>query len=79
MKIVISLIFLLTLIVGYLYYFSGYRSAFEADQQCHYQIRLKSEELDRLGCDHDLETNQWILYQHGINDQPAKVVERFRY
>ena len=79
MKLTIALISLITIIVGLLYFFTGYRSAFEADQQCHYEIRLKSIELEGLGCDHDLETHQWILYQKGINDQPSKVIERYRY
>tara|TARA_Y100001968_G_scaffold247830_1_gene232312 strand:- start:185 stop:424 length:240 start_codon:yes stop_codon:yes gene_type:complete len=79
MKLVIALITLIALIVGFLYFFTGYKSAFEADQQCHYQMRLKSVELDELGCDHDLETNQWILYQKGINDNPSQVIERYRY
>ena len=79
MKLTIALISLISIIVGLLYFFTGYRSAFEADQQCHYEIRLKSIELEGLGCDHDLETHQWILYQKGINDQPSKVIERYRY
>ena len=79
MKISIAIVFLLLVVVGYLNFFYGYRSAFEADQQCHYELRLKSVELEGLGCDHDLETNQWILFQEGINDKPAQVVERYRY
>ena len=79
MKLTIVFIFLITLIVAFLYFFTGYKSAFEADQQCHYEMRLKSVELDELGCDHDLETKQWLLYQKGINDQPSKVIERYRY
>ena len=79
MKITFSLIFLISLIVGLLYFFTGYKSAFEADQQCHYELRLQSAELDGLGCDHDLETNQWLLYQKGINGQPSQVIERYRY
>ena len=79
MKLSIVLITLLAVIVGFLFFFTGYQSAFEADQQCHYEMRLKSVELDALGCDHDLETNQWLLYQKGINDQPSKVIERYRY
>ena len=79
MKITFVLIFLISFIVGFLYFFTGYKSAFEADQQCHYELRLQSVELDGLGCDHDLETNQWLLYQKGINDQPSKVIERYRY
>lgn len=63
MKISIAFISLIAIIIGYLYFFTGYKSAFEADQQCHYELRLKSVELEGLGCDHDIETNQWILYQ----------------
>ena len=79
MKLIVFLISLITIIIGFLYFFTGYKSAFEADQQCHYEMRLKSNELEGLGCDHDLETNQWLLYQKGINDQPSKVIERYRY
>ena len=79
MKLIFAFISLIALIVGFLYFFTGYKSAFEADQQCHYEMRLKCLELEGLGCDHDLETNQWLLYQKGTNDQPAKVIERYRY
>tara|TARA_Y100001968_G_scaffold200711_1_gene184256 strand:- start:18 stop:257 length:240 start_codon:yes stop_codon:yes gene_type:complete len=79
MKIIIALIALIAIILGYLYLSPGYKSAFEADQQCHYELKSKFVELEGLGCDHDLETNQWILYQKGINDKPSQVVERYRY
>ena len=79
MKITIVVISLIVIIFGYFNFFTGYKSAFEADQQCHYEMRLKSIELEGLGCDHDLETNQWILYQEGIDDKPSQVVERYRY
>ena len=79
MKLTILLISLIAVIIGFLYFLTGYKSAFEADQQCHYEMTLKSVEIDSLGCDHDLETHQWILYGKGINDQPAKVLERYRY
>ncbi len=79
MKLSIAFISLIAIILGYLHFFTGYKSAFEADQQCHYELRLKSVELEGLDCDHDLETNQWILYQKGINDNAAQVVERYRY
>ena len=79
MKLTITLIALIIIIFASLYFFSGYKSAFEADQQCHYEMRLKSVELDGLGCDHDLETKQWLLYKNGINNEPSQVVERFRY
>ena len=79
MKISIALISLIAIILGYLYFFTGYKSAFEADQQCHYELLLKSDELEGLECDHDLETNQWLLYQKGINNLPSQVIERYRY
>ena len=78
-KVIIAFISLIAVILGCSYYFSGYKSAFEADQQCHYELRLKSDEIEGLGCDHDLETNQWILFQKGINNDPSRVVERYRY
>ncbi len=79
MKLTIAFISLIAIIIGFLYFFTGYKSAFEADQQCHYEMKLKSAELAGLGCDHDLETNQWLLFQEGMNDQPSKVIERYRY
>ncbi|MBW3042501.1 hypothetical protein [Prochlorococcus marinus] len=79
MKLTIALISLIALVFGFFYLFTGYKSAFEADQQCHYEMRLKSVELEDLGCDHDLETNQWLLYRKGINEQPSEVIKRYRY
>ncbi len=60
-------------------YFTSYRSAFEADQQCHYEMQKAKNEGLILNCDHDLETNQWILFEQGLNNNPAKIVRRFRY
>ena len=79
MKLIILIFSLIAVIVGFLYFSTTYRSAFEADQQCHYEMRLKSIELDELGCDHDLETNQWLLYTRGINEKPSQVIRRYRY
>tara|TARA_Y100001968_G_C18782764_1_gene447445 strand:- start:197 stop:436 length:240 start_codon:yes stop_codon:yes gene_type:complete len=79
MKLALSFISLIAVVLGFLYFYNGYGSAFEADQQCHYEMKLKAIELDKLGCDHDLETNQWLLYQQGLNDQPSKVIKRYRY
>ena len=79
MKLTIAFISLLAIFIGYIYFFTGYESAFEADQQCHYEMRLKSVELEGLDCDHDLETNQWLLYQNGTNDLPSQVISRYRY
>ena len=79
MKLTIAFISLIAVTVGFFYFSTGYKSAFEADQQCHYEMKLKSIELEGLGCDHDLETHQWLLYQKGINDKPSQVIERYRY
>ena len=79
MKLTIVIMSLTVIIVSFLYFFTGYQSAFEADQQCHYEMKLQSINLEGLGCDHDLETNQWLLYQKGINDQPSQVIARYRY
>ncbi len=79
MKIIVALISLTAIILGSLYFLTGYKSAFEADQQCHYEMSLKSVQIGELGCDHDLETNQWLLYRKGVNNQPSEVLQRFRY
>ena len=67
----------LTCLFGFLY-FTSYRSAFEADQACHSDKFNEFNDSADVGCDHDLETNQWILYQ--IKEKsPALVVKRYRY
>ncbi len=73
-----ALIFLLS-IFWCIYALSKYKSAFEADQQCHYEISILQEDFDNLNCDHDTETRQWILFDASTNNQPAKVLKRFRY
>ncbi len=58
--------------------FSTFDSAFEADQECHFSI--KSDQLDaHYGCDHDLETRQWLLYKQSEEAGKSLVVKRFRY
>ncbi len=79
MKITFAFIFLISLIVGLLYFFTGYNSAFEADQQCHYQKSSFEEDYKTLGCDHDIETRQWILYNLNDDNLPAEVLKRFKY
>ena len=74
-QIIISLIF-----VGFLIYFlTGYDSAFEADQYCHSYMSNLSDQSRDLGCDHDTETHQWILYEIQDNLEPAKIIKKFRY
>ena len=73
-QIVISLLVLGSLI----YFLTGYDSAFEADQLCHSNLSSFSEQSN-LGCDHDTETHQWILYETQDNLEPAKIIKKFRY
>ena len=74
-QMVISLI-----VVGFLIYFlTGYDSAFEADQSCHAYLSNFSDQSGSLGCDHDTETHQWILYETQENSEPAKIIKKFRY
>ena len=61
------------------YFLTGYRSAFEADQACHSEKWHSYGENPSFDCDHDLETDQWILYEVMPNNLPAKVIKRFRY
>ena len=82
MKIVSLLlqVILLILLVGFLIYFlTGYDSAFEADQLCHSYLLNFSEKSGSLGCDHDTETHQWILFETQDNSEPAKIIKKFRY
>ena len=62
-----------------IFWFTGMNSAFEADQECHYLLSTFSNETEDYGCDHDLETHQWILYIKSDSNNPAKVLKRFRY
>ena len=74
-QVVLSLI----LVVFSIYFITGYDSAFEADQSCHSYLSNLPDPLVRLGCDHDTETHQWILYETQDNAEPAKIIKKFRY
>ena len=76
--LIVVLCVLIASLAGYSFA-TGYRSAFEADQACHSQQWNDFGENSGFGCDHDLETNQWLLYEIGSNHQAAKVIKRFRY
>ena len=82
MKIV-SLFFQVVLsvtLIGFLIYFlTGYDSAFEADQSCHSYLSNLPDKSGRLGCDHDTETHQWILYETQDNSESAKIIKKYRY
>ena len=73
--IVVGLIF-----IGAINWFNkDFASAFEADQSCHALLNNNYSQTQSIGCDHDLETRQWILYEKKSNIEPAKVLKRFKY
>ncbi len=74
-QVVVSLI-----LIGLLIYFlTGYDSAFEADQSCHSYLSNLPDQSGNLGCDHDTETHQWILYETRENSEPAIIIKKYRY
>ena len=79
MRLIIGIVSLFLISFSAYFFLTGYRSAFEADQACHSEKWNAYGENPGFGCDHDLETDQWILYEVFPNHLPAKVVKRFRY
>ena len=76
---VFQLFFLLILLLVLIYFLTGYDSAFEADQNCHAYLLSYDNPSGNYGCDHDTETHQWILYESSDNEEPAKIIKKFRY
>ena len=73
-------LFLSLILFSFLTYFlTGYDSAFEADQACHSEMLKMSDQTVSLGCDHDIETHKWILYEAQDNSESAKIIKKFRY
>ena len=79
MRLLIFIFFGLIFLVGLVYFLTGFKSAFEADQSCHFLLDTQYAQSSSYGCDHDIETRQWLLYNSNLVDQPAKVIKRFRY
>ena len=61
------------------YFKPEYESAFEADQQCHFEMSTLKVDKPNLGCDHDTETRQWLLFNAERGNQPAEVIKRYKY
>ena len=81
MKIIDSIFQILLsffLILLLTYWFSSYNSAFEADRACH-SLLSTYPKTNSIGCDHDTETHQWILYENQENSADASIIKRFRY
>ncbi len=78
-NLVSQVLFLFVLVLFLVYFLTGYDSAFEADQYCHSTLSIYNNSSGNYGCDHDTETHQWILYESNKNEEPAKVIKKFRY
>ena len=74
-----QIFFLLALFLLFIYYLTDIDSAFEADQHCHSNLSSYDNLSGNYGCDHDIETHQWILYESNHNKEPAKIIKKFRY
>ena len=80
MKVILST--LAIILISIITYISlpKYRSAFEADQACHFEMTIyQNKEEMETACDHDIETNQWLMYQTKPGITPAKVIKRYSY
>ena len=78
-NLIFQLFLLLVFVLGLIFYLTGYDSAFEADQYCHSYLSSYENLSSNYGCDHDIETHQWILYESNDNKEPAKIIRKFRY
>ena len=78
-NLVFQIFFLLVTTLSLIYFLTGYDSAFEADQNCHSYLSNYGNLSGNFGCDHDTETHQWILYESNENNEPAKIIKKFRY
>ena len=78
-NLVFQLFLFLIILLILLYFFTGYDSAFEADQYCHSYLSSYDNQSGNYGCDHDTETHQWILYESNENKGPATIIKKFRY
>ena len=79
MKAFLSVLLCLIVSIISFYLLARYQSAFEADQACHSEKWSSYGDDPSFDCDHDLETNKWILYEMMPNHIPAKVIRRYRY
>ena len=77
--IIIIFVTCLISIAGIIFFKPEYGSAFEADQQCHFEMFNLNLDFSSLGCDHDLETRQWILFNSEVSNKPAEILKRYRY
>ena len=75
----ISIFVLIISILCFLFLKPDFNSAFEADQQCHFEMSMAIDARPNIGCDHDIETRQWVLFDKADSSMPAEVIKRFKY
>ena len=78
-NLVSQIFFFLVTVLFLIYFFTGYDSAFEADQYCHSTLSSYENLSGNYGCDYDTETHQWILYESNDDKKPAEIIKKFRY
>ena len=78
-NLVFQIFFLLVVLLIFIFFVTGYDSAFEADQYCHSYLSNYDTLSGNYGCDHDTETHQWILFESKDKKEPAKIIKKFRY
>ena len=78
-NLVFQLLILIVLVPFSIYFLTAYDSAFEADQYCHSYLSSYDDISGNYGCDHDIETHQWILYESIDKKDPAHIIKKFRY
>ena len=78
-NLVFQIFFLLITLLFLIYFLTGYDSAFEADQSCHSYLSSYDTLSSNYVCDNDTETHQLILYESNDNNEPAKIIKKFRY
>jgi len=72
-------IFIILLFSAILIFWSNaFDSAFEADRACHSELSSYLVESESYGCDHDTETNKWILFRN-LEGAEAEIIKTFRY
>ena len=79
MRLLLVCLVSISCLIGLGFKLTGYKSAFEADQACHFEKTQNYGDDKRFDCDHDLETRQWLLYQKGDENELSVVLKRYRY
>ena len=78
-KFILQFILSISMVSILSFWITGIPSAFEADRLCHSILASYPTESEIYGCDHDIETHQWILFENQKDSNPALVLKRFRY